>query len=237
VSLSIISRSGSQPVLPPAFLSGYSEAAAAADPVNLSVNNERKSAIILALIAAIEGAWVLWNLHVNGIRFFRYLGFIPHIGGTALGWLLALIVTALYVALAARLPSVRQNLFRASWLKLLGLAVAISAGILEEVMFRRWIMNYLQDRHNAGIIVQIIASGLCFGLLHGVWGLMGKSIRAAVGATIATGLLGILLAIVFVASGRNLAPCIVAHFLINALAEPGLVLAATRGEMQRHPAV
>jgi membrane protease YdiL (CAAX protease family) len=197
------------------------------------MSSERKSAIILALIAAIEGAWVLLNFYVNGTRFLSYLGFAPHIGGTTLGWLLAFVVTALYVAIAARLPSVRENLFRISWLKLLALAVAISAGILEEIVFRRWLMNHLQDRHHAGIIVQIAISGVAFGLAHGVWGLMGKSVRAAIGATVATGILGIGLAIVFVASGRNLAPCIVAHFLINLLIEPGLVLAATRGEMQR----
>ena len=200
------------------------------------MSNERKSAIILALIAAIEGAWILLNFYVNGTRFFQYLGFWPHVSGTPLGWLLALIVSALYVAVAARLPSVRENLLRISWLKLLGLTVAISAGILEEVMFRRWLMNYMQDRHHAGVMLQIIVSGLAFGLAHGVWGLMGKSVRAAIGATVATGILGIGLAIVFVASGRNLAPCIVAHFLINLLIEPGLVLAATRGEMQRRTA-
>jgi membrane protease YdiL (CAAX protease family) len=48
---------------------------------------------------------------------------------------------------------------------------------------------------------------------------------------VATGMLGVALAIVFVVGGRSLAPCIAAHFLINALIEPGLVLAATRGEM------
>jgi membrane protease YdiL (CAAX protease family) len=200
------------------------------------MNNERKSAIILALIAAIEGSWVLLNFYVNGTRFFSYLGFAPHLGGTPLGWLLAFVVTAFYVAVAARLPSVRENLFRISWLKLLGIAVAISAGILEEVVFRRWTMNYLQDRHHAGVMLQIIISGLAFGLAHGVWGLMGKSIRTAIGATVATGILGIGLAIVFVASERNLALCIVSHFLINVLIEPGLVLAATRGEMQRRGA-
>ncbi|MEO8191138.1 MAG: hypothetical protein ABI682_12415 [Acidobacteriota bacterium] len=36
-----------------------------------------------------------------------------------------------------------------------------------------------------------------------------------------------------VAAGRSLAPCILSHFTINALAEPGLVLAALRGEMAR----
>ena len=75
------------------------------------MSNERKSAIILGAIAAIEGAWVFLNFYVNGTRFLYYLGFAPHIGGTTLGWLLAFLVTALYVAAAARLPSVRENLF------------------------------------------------------------------------------------------------------------------------------
>jgi hypothetical protein len=64
-----------------------------------------------------------------------------------------------------------------------------------------------------------------------VWGIFGKSIRAAAGATIATAVLGCALAVVYLASGRNVAPCVFSHFLINALIEPGLVLAAVRGEM------
>ena len=99
-------------------------------------------------------------------------------------------------------------------------------------MFRRWTMNWLMA-HGQGAIVQMLGSGLLFGSLHGVWGVMGKSIRVAIGATVATGLLGVLLAIVFLLAGRSLAPCIVSHFLINLFIEPGLVLAATRGEMGR----
>lgn len=60
---------------------------------------------------------------------------------------------------------------------------------------------------------------------------MGKSLRAAVGATIVTGILGAFLAVVYLLSGRNVAPCVIAHFAINALIEPGLVLAVVRGEM------
>ena len=60
---------------------------------------------------------------------------------------------------------------------------------------------------------------------------MDRSVRAAIGATVATGLLGAALAVMYLAGGRNLVPCIAAHFLINALAEPGVVLAAMRGEM------
>lgn len=98
-------------------------------------------------------------------------------------------------------------------------------------MFRRWLMNYLQARgfHS---LVQIIASGLLFGLLHGGWGLLGWNLRAAVRAMAATGILGLIFAVVFVLAGRSLAPCVAAHFLVNLCVEPGLVLAALRGEME-----
>lgn len=190
----------------------------------------RKAAWILAIIAVVEGAWIVMNLSAVGLRFFAYLGFAPGGAGNLAGWIAAAIVTALYVGYGTRLPSVRAHLLRPSALKLLALLVAITAGILEEVMFRRWIMNYLQH-HGFNWLLQILGSGLLFGLLHAVWGLFGRSLRAALGATLATGLLGMMLASVFVAAGRSLAPCVVAHFAINALIEPGLVLAATRGEM------
>lgn len=193
----------------------------------------RKAAWILVIIAAVEGAWVVMNLIAVGPRFFVYLGFASGRAGHLAGWIAAVIVTLVYVGYASHLPSVREHLLRPSGLKLLGLLVAIAAGILEEVMFRRWVMNYLQDRGFA-VLLQVLASGLLFGLLHGVWGLFGKSLRVALGATIATGSLGLLLAIVFILAGRSLAPCVIAHFAINALIEPGLVLAATRGEMQAH---
>lgn len=180
----------------------------------------------------IECGWVVWNFRINGWRFVRYLGFVPGAAGNAAGWIAAVLVTIIFVAIALRLPSVRENVFHPTLLKLLALFVAIGAGILEEVMFRRWTMNWLMSQ-GQGVVVQVIGSGLLFGLLHGVWGLFSKSIRTAIGATVATGFLGILLAIVFIMAGRNLAPCIAAHFTINFLIEPGLVLAATRGEMSR----
>jgi hypothetical protein len=191
---------------------------------------ERKSGIILAIITALEAGWVLMNLQVSGWRFIRYLGFAPGMTGNLAGWLAAAFTTVIFVAFALRLPSVRENLFRPSFLKLLAIALAIAAGILEEVMFRRWTMNWLMAQ-GQGAVVQVLGAGLLFGAIHGVWGLMGKSLRAAIGATVATGFLGMMLGIVFLLAGRSLAPCIVAHFVINLLIEPGLVLAATRGEM------
>jgi hypothetical protein len=193
---------------------------------------ERRSGIILGLITAVEAGWVLMNLQVSGWRFIRYLGFAPGMAGNLAGWIGALVATIIFVALALRLPSVRENLFRPSFLKLLAIALALAAGILEEVMFRRWTMNWLMA-HGHGPIVQVLGAGVLFGAIHGVWGLMGKSVRASLGATIATGFLGMMLGIVFLLAGRSLAPCIAAHVLINLLIEPGLVLAATRGEMGR----
>jgi hypothetical protein len=191
---------------------------------------ERKSGIILAIIAALELGWVLMNLRISGWRFIRYLGFAPGMSVNLAGWVAAVLATVIFVAFALRLPSVRENLFRPSYLKLLAIALAIGSGILEEVMFRRWTMNWLME-HGQGAVVQVLGAGLLFGAAHGIWGLMGKSFRAALGATVATGFLGIMLGIVFLLAGRSVAPCIVAHFAINLLIEPGLVLAATRGEM------
>jgi hypothetical protein len=63
-------------------------------------------------------------------------------------------------------------------------------------------------------------------------GLFGRSVSAAVGATIATGALGGALAVVYVLSARSVVACIVSHTVIDMLIEPGLVLAALRGEMK-----
>jgi hypothetical protein len=198
---------------------------------------ERFAAWALLGIAASEGTWVAVNWLANGRRFVRYLGFGPDAApAKPLGWLIAAGLTVGFITLAARLPSVRANLVRPSGLKVLGLLVAVSAGILEEVMFRRWVMDFGQ-RHEWGLPLQILASGVVFGLVHGIWGLFGKSWRAARGAALTTGMLGAVLGVVYVTGGRSLAPCVLAHFFINAFIEPGLMLAASRGEMggQRNP--
>jgi membrane protease YdiL (CAAX protease family) len=200
------------------------------------MSTDTKGAWILTAIAVSEGTWVLFSWIHNGGRFLRYLGFAPGRAGTIGAWLLALLLSAVFVTLSLRLPSVRANLFAFTKLKLLGFAVAVSAGILEEVIFRKWLMDSVA-RSGAGAALQILVSGIAFGAAHGVWGLMGRSLRAAGAATLATGILGAALASVYVVSGRSLAPCIAAHFLINALIEPGLVLAVIRGEMGKRTSV
>ena len=190
---------------------------------------EAKAGFILAGFLVVEGAWVLLNLLHNPEHFLSYLGFAPGQLGAYPGWLLAALTTAVYVLWSTRLPSVRANLVRPSWLKLLALPMALAAGILEEAVFRRALMDHLQGQ-GWGVVLQVAASALAFGLAHGIWGVFARSWRAVLGPTVVTGVLGLLLALVYLASGRSVAACVAAHFLIDAFIEPGIALAATRGE-------
>lgn len=191
----------------------------------------RKAAIILALIAAAEGAWVGVELALGTPRgLLRYLGFTEP--APALGWVLATAVALLWIGVAARLPSVREHLVRVSGLKLLALAVAVAAGICEEAIFRKLLMNALA-RGGHGALTQLGVSAAAFGVAHAVWGAFRGSLRVAASVTAVTGALGLLFGLVFLASARNLAPCVASHFAINLFVEPGLVLAAIRGEMRR----
>jgi hypothetical protein len=191
---------------------------------------ETKAAAILAMIALTESVWVVWSAHFNPHRFFHYAGFDQALPSGLFGWISALLVIIGFVHFSRRLPSVRANLFRPSWLKLLAVLVAVASGLCEEMIFRKWLMDLLQHK-GYGPVLQLAGSTVAFGLAHAVWGLMRGSLRAALGAMIATGGLGLALALVYLASHRIVLPCIIAHFLINLLIEPGLVLAAVRGEM------
>lgn len=192
--------------------------------------HEKKAAVILAAIAGFEGVFVVLNLVSGGGKFVRFLGFAGDESASALGWVFAAFTAALFIFASLRLPSVRENMFRPGILKVLAIVLAIFAGILEELVFRKVLMDSLASR-GWGIVLQIVTSGVAFGVAHAVWGIFGRDVRAAAGAAAATTLLGLALAGVYVAAGRNLAPCIIAHLVINLLIEPGLVLAAVRGEL------
>lgn len=197
---------------------------------------ERKAALILTAIAVSESAAVLGMTRADVGALLRFAGFSPGKFGALAGWVAAAVVFLLFVRASVRLPSVRANLWRPSGLKLLAIAVAVSAGMLEEIVFRKLVMDAAMHRELDDVL-QVLLSALSFGVAHGVWGLFGRSARAAIGATLATAALGAGLAIVYLLAGRSLAPCIVAHFAIDLLIEPGLVLAATRGEMTSRTAL
>jgi membrane protease YdiL (CAAX protease family) len=191
-------------------------------------SREQQALRILLFILFGQGIFVAITLFDKPAAFIAYLGFAPGAAGSWLAWMLAFVITALYVWSARSISDVREHMFRPSALKVVAVVTALVAGILEEVIFRRWVMDYL-DRAGYGGVVQVIASCLSFGLVHLLWGV--RNLAAGVNAAISTGLLGIGLAIAYIVGGRSLAPCIVAHVVISALIEPGLMLAAVSNKL------
>ena len=114
-----------------------------------ATSSERKTFYILILILILlsEGAFVLVTLIAKPYEFIRYLGFASGQTGTISAWLLAALVAIAYVWSAAKIADVRRHLIRASLLKGIAVVAAVMAAILEEMIFRRWVMDYL---HHGG---------------------------------------------------------------------------------------
>jgi uncharacterized protein len=177
----------------------------------------KRSAMILMAVALFEAAFIVIFPDV----FLRPL-LLHWDRGTLPGWILALGVAAAFVVYSVRgLPTIGKYLWNVSPFKLTGIALAIPAAILEEVFFRQFVMNLLIDR---SIVIQVVASALSFGLGHAIWGIRGGW-RAMTNAVASTTLMGVALAVVFLASNRTILPCIVSHFIITATLEPWLIYA------------
>ena len=77
---------------------------------------------------------------------------------------------------------------------------------------------------------QVLISGITFGIAHCIWVLLRGEIKIAIPIIISTTILGCLLAMLYIYTGRiTLAP-IVAHILINIVIEPWLMLSAISGK-------
>lgn len=179
--------------------------------------------------------WIMLAILVaEGIPFFLTIGWsrpgtvtrLYGLSGGAAAWGAALFVTVGYVLFSIRsFPLIGQRFVELSWLKLLAIPFALVSGTMEELWFRKLLMDWAESQGAAGL-TQILASAAVFGIAHGIWGLFGGQWRVAVGATLATGALGMMLAIVYLLGGREVAPCIWSHGLINLAIEPWLILAA-----------
>ena len=184
--------------------------------------------MIMALIISSMGAFIAFNVISDFEGFVAYLGFVEGRNGTVFSWVFALVLVIFYSASAARISDVKRYMFKADLLKGISVIAAICAGVVEEIVFRKWVMDYLASE-NFSIVMQILGSGVIFGLAHLVWGL--QNIKAGVNAALSTFLLGLALGIVYWVGDRSLAPCIVAHFLITALIEPGLLISAKKDKL------
>ncbi|WP_017974739.1 CPBP family intramembrane glutamic endopeptidase [Actinopolyspora halophila] len=144
-------------------------------------------------------------------------------------WALALVGAVLYSAYTVRsVPFVNDHKFEFSPLKLLGIWAAVASGIVEEIVFRKKLMDLAAgwELHPGW---QVLISAAVFGTAHAAWILMSGEVKIAVPVVVSTTVLGGLLAVVYVVAGRNVLPAIVAHTLVNIAIEPWLVLAAVSG--------
>ncbi len=196
---------------------------------------ERRVAVFMAFTSALY-LWALLASTAGGSRLGRFahtLWIGTSIASAWLAWLLAAVVSTVFVIHAMRaFPLIRLSLFAPSWLKLLAIPFAVLAGIMEELWFRRLLMDALAD-HGGGWALQLIASALAFGAVHAIWGVLARRWRVALSSMIATTALGGALAVVYLIGGRTLAPCVWSHAWINLLIEPWLLVAAMTGGHRR----
>ena len=192
---------------------------------------EAKSAFAMIGLSLFMAPFVYWILFRGRTDALSMLGFREVSADVFRAWIAGALLAAAYVAYCLRIPSVKLWLVRPHPLKVLALILAVLAGTLEEIAFRKLLMDWL-ERLGGDAAVQVAVSGVSFGLMHVVWGGLKGSWATAMGSVAATTLLGLGLAIVYLLGGRNLAPCIVSHFLVTALIEPGLLIAAFSGRMR-----
>jgi len=198
------------------------------------MNDRAKTALILGITSAFMVSPLVMSIFWGPIPLFQNLGF--HRGSLApsIAWILAAATAIAYVTYTMKvIPFVLAMQKEISLFKLLGILAALVGGIVEEVFFRRWIMDMLMA---GGVtpILQVIISGVAFGIAHTCWMLARGDFKFTFSAIFSTSLLGILLAIIYIVGGRNLGPCIFAHVIINMIIEPWLMLSSISGKWRNN---
>jgi hypothetical protein len=196
----------------------------------------RERSITAALLLTATGA-MMYPLVVSwsgmDIPLVKDLGFAPGTLAPISAWIAALALAVGYIAFTFRvLPFVRESQREFSMFKFIGVAAAFASGIMEEVVFRRWLMD-TGLAYGLGPLSQILLSGFVFGLFHLLWHTFSAERRFALYGAAATTLAGAALGAIYLLGGRNLGPCIAAHTIINLVIEPWLVLAAVSGNTSR----
>jgi membrane protease YdiL (CAAX protease family) len=106
----------------------------------------------------------------------------------------------------------------------LALIAALVAGVVEEVIFRGYVMTTLA-RMGYRNLVQVLVSGTAFAIADVYRFAPPATFLATQGFTL---VLGIALGMVYVIGKRSLTPVIVSHALIDAMIEPWLLLSFFR---------
>jgi len=205
-------------------------------PTIESTMNARKRTLLILGLASLVMYYpltkYLYRYFYLGIDtgFLKKLGFFSGNPGTPLAWILALIFGLGYVMISMNaVPIIKEKWLEISWFNLFGFLAIISAAVVEEAFFRRFIMDRLAT-NGYDNLSQIILSGLAFGVSHGVWGFLKGSLQVAIKAILYTTLLGLALAIIYLIGDRSLAPCITSHYISAGLIEPWLIYGLILGK-------
>lgn len=197
---------------------GGSIAATALLPADPAVEPERFVGVSFVGSATgelIAVALLVWLLRRQGMTL-RHIGLGRPTTGVAVA--AGMVLAVGYAAVtAAGVPAVVHSAFTVTGLKLVAvITTVLIVGVVEEVIFRGYLMTAVASMGH-GRVVQVLASGVAFGLAHPT-----APINMAF-----TFVLGIGLALVYLLGNRSLTPVIIAHMLVNLIIEPGLALGAT----------
>lgn len=144
------------------------------------------------------------------------------------GMVLGLVVALVYSGLTAALnPAVGPNLLRVSALKGLAVVAALVAGLVEETIFRGYLLTSL-DQMGQRRMTQVLVSGVAFAIAHFYGFVSPAALLATFGATF---LLGTALAITYLVGKRSLTPVIISHALVDLVIEPWLLLGFFTGAL------
>ncbi|MFJ7982758.1 CPBP family intramembrane glutamic endopeptidase [Lysinibacillus xylanilyticus] len=188
--------------------------------------------IIVSISSMLTLSVIYWYIN-NPKRFIENgMGYSPEMLLNLPMWFFTLLIVIGYISYTMiAIPYVKRNLLTFSWLKLIAIWAAIVSGIVEEVLFRHLLMDYLLSIE-LSYLSQVLISGIAFGIAHGAWVLLRGEIKFALPAILSTTILGCLLAMLYIYTGRSTFAPIIAHVLINMVIEPWLMLSAISGKWQ-----
>lgn len=177
--------------------------------------------LVVMVIADLVGILLFWKLSKLRVKSFfarpvdgvenTIKGTVVFYGVMIVGMVLVNIILQIFYALFNHYPlSPDFNVSASEPIALVFylLATCVAAPILEEILFRGFVLRSLQKFGN---VFAILISGILFGLFHG-----------NLEQTIPTALGGIVLAYIAVKS-NSIIPCVVAHFFNNALSSAFMI--------------
>ena len=219
----------------PAVLSGVSKLIIVGIPV--AVHGSVAQRFLWSISGGLIGEWLfviaLSLLLIRRNQSFRDLGTWKF--GSRMAWVLALALAGLSISSNLRfLPQMHIPIYYAftprGFHLVAALALGITAGFCEEVLFRGFLMTEFASA-GYGKIAQVILPGVAFGFAHLGYSVHG--IMAAIGIMVPTALLGMMWGVAYLLGQRGLVPCIVAHFLNDSTALPWIIFFLFSGDSGR----